>query len=705
MKKILLMSAVLPIFLAHLDLSWVAQAQDAPIQLESEGNGLPVSEVVLFSSGVGFFHRDGTVNGQSQVDLKFKTEDINDLLKSMVVQDHTGGRIRTVTYDSRDPLAKTLKSFAIDLTENPSLGQLLNQVRGERVEIQWPTQVTGIILGLERKTEVTKEGKEIRHEYLNLLTDEGFQSIPLAQASRIKLLNERLNQELIQALQVLATSKDTQRKTVSILFDGDGERSVSVAYITQTPVWKTSYRLVLGEDRPYLQGWAIVENTSDDDWNDVRLSLVSGRPISFTMDLYQPLYTTRPEVVPELYASLRPQVYEDSMEARESYQFKQGESQVQEGPRQRLAFGGIGGGAMQPQAASRYGMPAPSSPARDSFAARAEMDLSQGVSPDAQGMQAGELFQYVVQSAVSLARQKSAMIPILSQNIEGEKISIYNQQVQPKHPLNGFRLTNSTPLHLMQGPITVFEEGIYAGDARIDDIAPGQDRLLSYALDLRTEVEPKAGPRETDLMSVSLKRGTLIARRTASQEMNYLVRNRDDKKKNLLIEHPFSTEWELVQPEAAAERTRQVYRFPMVLEENGSAQLQVREERQLSEEIRIASVGPDMIAFYLRSRKISPEVRDALENVVELRNRVSELSGERMRRETRIREITEEQNRIRENMARLSANSELYIRYVRTLDRQESELENLRQEMQTIRERERERQRELEEYLLGLDLD
>ncbi|MHC1766061.1 MAG: hypothetical protein AB9869_17465 [Verrucomicrobiia bacterium] len=280
------------------------------------GTKLPVTEIILYTSGVGYFQRDGKVEGDANVDLRFKVDDVNDLLKSMVVQDLDGGHISAVTYGSRDPLTKTLKSFAIDLTTNPTLGQLLNQVRGERVEVSRPNPLVGIILGVERKTERLDEKRTVETEYLNLLTAEGLQSLAMAQIQQVRLLNEELQTELQRALEVLALGHDTQKKTVTLAFTGSGARRVSVAYIGQTPVWKTSYRLVLDEKEPFLQGWAIVENTSDEEWENVQLSLVSGRPISFTMDLYQPLYAPRPVVQPELYTSLRPQVYSDSLEER-----------------------------------------------------------------------------------------------------------------------------------------------------------------------------------------------------------------------------------------------------------------------------------------------------------------------------------------------------------------------------------------------------
>ena len=273
---------------------------------------------MLYSSGVGYFQHDGTVNNRTQLDLRLHANQINDMLKSLVVQDFGGGKISTVTYGSRDPVTKTLSSFGINLNGNPTLGQILTQVRGEPVEVTAPNPIVGTLLGVEKKTESIGEGSQhrvIEQEYVTLLTEDGFRSLSLANVQRIKLTNPALNAELHQALATLATNHDAQKKIVSITFDGSGSRQARVAYLTETPVWKTTYRLVLDEDKaPYLQGWAIVENQTSQDWNNVTLSLVSGRPISFTMDLYQPLYNPRPVVQPELYANLKPQTYGDAMD-------------------------------------------------------------------------------------------------------------------------------------------------------------------------------------------------------------------------------------------------------------------------------------------------------------------------------------------------------------------------------------------------------
>lgn len=692
-------------------------AAEAPSETRPAAPGaLPLSEVILYSSGVGYFERDGEVEGRAQIDLRFKVDDINDLLKSMVVQDFNGGRVGTVTYGSRDPLTKTLKSFGVDLTENPTLGQLLIQARGERVEVYWPNRVLGTILGIERKDQPVGENKHVEVEYLNLLTEEGLQSVQMSQIQRIKLLNDRLNAELRQALEVLASGHDTQKKTVSITFDGDGKRKVSVAYIAQTPVWKTSYRLVLDEkDEPFLQGWAIVENTSDEDWTNVRLSLVSGRPISFTMDLYQPLYASRPEVQPELYTSLRPQVYGDALEKAKLEEmaaargFGGGGIGLQGGSAPRGVAALAANDASLARKRAAPAAPAMRMAAADGVAnaelAERRLNLQQSVISAAQTGEAGELFQYAIKTPVSLARQKSAMLPVVSQKVAGEKVSIYNQSVQARRPLNGFRLKNNTPLHLMQGPITVFDGGTYAGDARIEDLAPGQERLISYALDLKTEVEPQADAGQQELVSVQIKKGTLITSHKAVEGKIYTVKNSDQKARNILLEHPFRSDWQLVEPKQAAERTRDVYRFPVKVDPEKTAKLVVREERQFSEQAQLVNFSSDAIAFYLKAKKVSAKVKTALQHVASLRDRLNQTIAERGRREQRINEISQEQGRIRENMAKLSQSSELYTRYVKKFDQQETELENLRQEIETFKTAERKQQQELNDYLMNLDVE
>src|SRR5262245_21417889 len=296
------------------------------VEDEPRSAGLPVSRVLLFSSGVGHFLREGTVSGDARIDLSFPVADINDLIKSMVVRDLDDGHISAVSYDSSAPIDRTLKSFAVNLTANPNLENILNQARGERVEVVPAAGaagaagvLSGAIVGVEKQRQPAAGGKEVvETSVLNLWCSDGVRAVKLSDVQRIKFLSPALESEFKKALDTLALSHDTQKKAVAVRCVGEGKRRVQVGYVVENPVWKTSYRLVLGskEDKkaPYLQGWAVVENATDEDWRDVRMALISGRPISFQMDLYQPLFVNRPTMQLELFASLRPVAYSGSME-------------------------------------------------------------------------------------------------------------------------------------------------------------------------------------------------------------------------------------------------------------------------------------------------------------------------------------------------------------------------------------------------------
>ena len=664
--------------------------------LAEEGATLPLSKISLYSSGVGYFQHDGTVNNRTQLDLRLHTNQINDMLKSLVVQDFGGGRVSTVTYGSRDPVTKTLGSFGINLNGNPTLGQILTQVRGEPVEVTAPNPIVGTLLGVEKKTESIGEGSQhriVEQEYVTLLTEEGFRSLSLANVQRIKLMNSALNTELQQALATLAMNHDAQRKTVSIAFEGTGSRQARVAYLTETPVWKTTYRLVLDEGKqPYLQGWVIVENQTPQDWRNVTLSLVSGRPISFAMDLYQPLYNPRPVIQPELYANLRPQTYDDAMD--ELKPMASAPAARSDMKKERLL-----GKLAQGFAPSRA-----NAAAEATTADMAIGSLEEGVASMAMAEDKGELFEYRIDQPVTLAKHTSALLPIIGQTLQGQKVSLYNQSVNAKHPLNGYRLKNTSALHLMQGPITLFDSGTYAGDARIEDLPPGQDRLISYALDLKTEVESTLVGGTQELATVSLKKGTMLISRRLVEDRTYLVNNRDAKAKTVLIEQPYRTGWKLAEPKEPTERTRDMYRFSVAVDPGKSATLRVKETLPIQESILLMESGIDQIVYYQQAKEVSLKVKEALQRVVQLRSKLDDARAQRTRLDQRTAEITAEHGRIRENMQRLQQNSDLYNRYVKKLDQQETELEKLRKEIESLKSTEEEHRRELQHYVMNLDV-
>ncbi|HEX4142443.1 MAG TPA: hypothetical protein VHY91_02745 [Pirellulales bacterium] len=685
---------------------------------------VPLARVVLFSSGVGFFDRQGEVDGDAAVSLKFNTGDINDLLKSLVLEDRGGGQISAVTYGSKDPITKTLQKFAVDLTNNPTLSQILNQIRGERIEYSAPGPMAGTLLGVEnREREIGSNHEKINVEIMNVLSDDGLRSIPLSQVGAIKLVNTQLDKEFRQALAVLALGHDADKKTVTLHFDGRGKRPVRVGYIQNMPIWKTSYRLVLADDaKPLLQGWAIVENTTEEDWQKVQLTLVSGRPVSFIMNLYDPLYVQRPTVELELFAGLRPQVYDEDFDAADAA--NEALATASRAP----AVAGSEPATAKPGAGTMSGMGkaewmrlgtkgkiAANLDRRDGdlngnhlygrngYAVPAD-SFAPGVASAAQAGDVGELFQYAIVPPVTLARQESAMLPIVDEKVGGKKLSVYNPAVQAKHPLCGLRLTNTTDLHLMQGPITVFDGGTYAGDARIEDVAPGGERLLTYALDLDVECTSETSAAPEEITSIRLVKGVLHAERKQSRTHKYKVKNSDKKARTVLIEQPIETGWKLTEPKEPTEKTRTLYRFACEAEPGKTTVLAVAEEHLVSQQIAVSNVDDNSIRFFQAQKVISPQAKAALEKIVELKTALADLVNQRQQVDGQIKTIDGEQQRIRQNMPQLDRDSDLYKRYVKKLDEQEDTVERLAAQVKTLTESQTKQQEALDEYILSLDL-
>jgi hypothetical protein len=695
------------------------RAAPAPEPAAPRSAALPVSRVVLYSSGVGYFQRRGKVHGSARVDLSFPAADVNDLLKSLVLQDLGGGQVSAVSYDSHDPVEKTLASFAINLNNNPSFTQLLNQARGEKVEIvlqqssaSQPGTLTGSVLGVETQHQPVAKDAVADVAVLNLWCAEGLRSVKLSEVQRLRFLSPVLEGEVRKALEVLAQGHDAQKKTFSLAFAGSGEREVRVSYVVESPVWKTSYRLVLDRaGKPYLQGWAIVENPSDEDWSDVGMALVSGRPISFRMDLYDPLYAPRPLVEPELFASLRPQTYQGDMDRKAG------------AAANRPAPGGPEGAALAdaPAALAVIRFPAASAPpgmgggggyalglGRGEALRREMADpmrVQQGVQSVATASQLGNTFRYVVDQAVSVPRQKSALLPIVNKEVDGQRVSIYNEAALPKFPLLGLRFKNTSGLHLMQGPITVFEGSSYAGDSRILDVQPGEERLLSYAVDLGTEVEPVPDtPRQTITRLKALK-GSLYTTTRQVEGKTYKVKNRSTEDRTLLIEHPFRANFHLTSKDKPVERARDVYRFELKVPAGKTASEAVSEETDVVTQLVLTNANDDSIRFFLRTDAATPAIKEALGKALELKGKADRSRQELQHAEQQLSDIERDQTRIRANLKDTPPTAGAYKKYLEKLDKQETEVDGLRDRIKKLRDDELAQRQDYERFLAQLDVE
>lgn len=646
-------------------------AQVAPTPAE-----LPVTRVVLFTSGVGYLEHSGTVTGTQELDLPVATDQMDDLLQSLVVQDLDGGTVLPVRYPSQDPLGRILAGYRLDLSSDPTLAQLLAQARGQKVHVEASQPLDGTIVNVE--TVSTPDGPTA---FLTLLTADGLRRIALGEVRDVRFSDAALQADLEAALAAIAGARGQAGTSVRIVFSGDGTRRVRVGYVRAMPVWKTSYRLVMtSSGRADLQGWAIVDNPTDVDLRDVQLSLVAGRPIAFVTGLYDPIYVQRPHVALDLGPSVVAPAY---------------------------------GGETAPSAKTADRALAPSvaeSALAAGAAAPAAPQLSgAGVASMAQGADGGATFVYRVQQPVTIARHESAMIPIVLASVPARALSIYDPAVLTGHPLRGVRLTNASGMHLAAGPVTVLDSAGFAGDARLTDVVPGDARVLSYAVDVGVDVATEGSDEPQRVSAVTLVHGAVQTTLKQRLRERYTVSSRDGAARFLILDHAKRAGYEVVAPVAAPAETAASYRFGVALlasdgsappadavvptvatcDAQGPCHVDVVMERTVQRTLAVSNVSTTDIAFYLANVELSPGDRAALQRILDLKRQIADVSGQIQRLQAQIDAIFQDQSRIRQNMAALDRNSALYRRYASDLEAQENQLQTLRSQASDLQAQER----------------
>ena len=325
------MKQLLPLLYLHLLFSFSIRAQETPsaanakkseaaAESRTEANRsavkLPIRRVVLYKNGVGYFEHLGHVRGSESVHIDFTSAQLNDVLKSLTVLDLSGGRITGVEYNSEAPLARRLATLRLSLGERPTIAEFLGSLRGARLEVRSGNgpALAGRLLSVERKTRTgTGTGWTVETDEISLITDGGeVRSVDLNSATSVKIAEKDLQVEVGRYLGLLASSRDQDVRRMEISTTGTGERSLYVSYISEVPIWKTTYRIVLSskaDKKPLLQGWAIVDNTVGEDWDGVELSLVAGAPHSFIQQLSEPFYGRRPVVALPESVQLSPQTH------------------------------------------------------------------------------------------------------------------------------------------------------------------------------------------------------------------------------------------------------------------------------------------------------------------------------------------------------------------------------------------------------------
>jgi hypothetical protein len=779
-----------------LSLFILASIQFLPALAQSENNPPPLRRVTLYKHGVGYFERQGKINGDQQVTFLFDAAQMNDVLKSLVALDlgrgpnqADRGKISSVTFDSIKPVDKRLEEFGISLDSTNAMGMtsLLGQLKGARVEVRAsagpaPGPVTGVVVGIEKRARML--GAERTEAQELVLIDAGgeLRSIALDQIRGIKLLDAKLREDLEQYLSILQSTIHKNLRKLTISTTGQGERDLFLSYVVEAPVWKTTYRVVLDpKSKPFLQGWALVDNVQDEDWTDVTLSLVSGAPISFIQDLQQPRFKRRPVVGMPEDLTIAPQVHQASIGSTLGMTSGGGAlegvvrdatgsavanatvrvTQTSTGAEITATTDGDGRYRLRGLPAGTYRVKVNSTGfksalmdqvrlasgtlARNDFTLDvgdvsesvtissskiAELTLdgrnfsgltmlspgaamkgaNSGVEADVETQDIGELFEYRIAHPVTIKRNSSALIPILQSQIEGESVSLYNQKTRGQNPMSAIYLNNTTGLTLESGPLTIIENDTYAGEALTGRIKPDEKRFITYAVDLGCRVSVKEDKEDQKAYLAEIVNGEFRLSYKQMKTTVYTLNNLTDRAKTVYVEHPYDKDekWQLVKTVKPVETTEQYHRFKVVVAPKAMAQFSVSEELPESNTYALSNITTTDIQVFVKSNYLTPQMKQALDGVAELKTQISQLARQIAEKQSEINTITRDQERMRENLRALGKTEEekqLVQRYVGKISQGEDQLERLRQEEKKLQEERSNLQRQLDERVKKLAMD
>lgn len=659
---------------------------------------LPIRRVILYSNGVAYIERRGLVTGNAEINLAFKQSQVDDVLKSMVVLDLGQGKIGAVSYNSSAPAsARTAEiPFSVDAEsggENGGISAVLSQMQGAKVAVATTTgSAVGSILTVEKRVVPAEKDKpSATAHFLVIASDAGeISSFDLADVRSVKLLDDGTKRDLNEFASATASTRRRDAKTITVTSDGTGQREMVVSYTVAAPIWKTTYRVVLDQEgKPFFQGWAIVDNVSDEDWQNVQLSLVSGSPVSFIQNLQKPLYRYRPIIPIPDDLNLDPQIYDAESGT--------GSGSGEGSGMGRGSAGGLGDVSATVNVSGDRG--ANNTMEVQTSISEALINEQGGVQTAATGNELGDLFEYKIQNPVTVSRNRSALIPIVQTKMDGERVSIYNESVRTDRPMGGMMLTNTTPLTFEGGSMTVLDRDAYAGEALMERLKPKEQRLISFALDLGTRVsaETKGDSRPAQLVKVV--NGTFQVHYFKIEKKTYRLTNQTEREKVVYVEHPVRSGWGLSDETAKPEiTTNQYFRFRVPLKPFETVELPVSERQGLMDSYSLLGLTGDQLQLFISRRYIDDATRVRLEKLMELRRQLGEIGAKLEAFDSEVERIEADQKRFRENIEALTKTPEaktLIARYIAKANDQESRLEQMEKDRQTMAAEKERLEREL----------
>lgn len=647
---------------------------------------LEITRVVLYKTGLGFFEKRGKIDlsQQKSVKISFKNTTMNDLLKTFSIMRVRGDLlIAGVSYEGQNTnINKLLEDCIIRLPESDTLYTLINQLRGFEVKlISNKNEVSGVIVGLQARQEPVSDKNTgvITELYVILrLSDGKINTFKIKELKSLEIVDPIAKKDFNFFMDVVQSSKSEKYRNVTIYFQGTEPSEYILTFLQELPAFKVSWRIYILDDVDekdkkekdmteipiLLYGFAIIDNILNEDWNSVQLSLMSGLPISFKYDSYSPLYISRPEISRTADLSIN----QSSMGSIDTGAYKRK-------PKESSESADLGGKAEDPLAIVN------------------NIVSSSKVK--------GSGYEYKIPMRVTVKRNQSSLIPIVQNKLKAKMVSVYNENVDTKHPMSTLEFKNTTDLVLEEGPISIFKDDVFQGEAMLPFMEKDEQQRIPYAINQSIEVTTETKQKQNQIHKVQMKSYIEGFYYTEMQKI-YTITNIADFQQILIVEHPKSSGYELFDSEKPAEDTANYNRFRIELEPQETKKLVLKERKILTHYEYYENIGQGIIDNWFKLNLISEVEYGKLIKLIEYRNQIAQLNKNIQEIEEKRNLISTEQARIRENMktmTKLESENKLRNRYVSKFEAGEQELDKFEKEIEAIKKKISEIDQKYKEYI------
>ncbi len=710
------------------------------------GPELKVSRVVLYQNGVGYIERRGKVDGD-RFELRIRPDQINDMLKSLTVIDLTEGRATSVSLPVDKSAERMRQELPKAIHDGGGLLAVLDVFRGANVEARVKGKShDGRIVGLEPFDVATDRGGAVQQWRVTLLKGAGELFVfDLSELESVTVRDRTLQVGLKKSLDISLQEGRWKPVNLTVRLTGAKGHDVVAAYVVEMPLWKPVYRIVTDKaGKPLIQGWAIIDNVSGEDWRDVRLSLVAGTPLSYVVDLHTPKFIGRPLLQPPTRQLAQAQPVFGSGSA--------GLLGAVGGEGAGAGGGGPGGFARgdvddESEASekavdrlsrlrpSRSAAPAPAA-AADAFAelkeeakkAEEQDDRAPAAPPPppaltvaqmetsvqalVAGSQVGTLFRYDIDEPVTVPDRSSSLVSIMNRRVPGADVYLFRPSslanYKGLHPYRAVRFTNDTPFTLEEGPISIFSEGTFVGEGFLARTDPQQTSFVTYAIDPAVTLEATLASKESGMRLLKIVDGMVWSEVLQTQDLTYVAANERDEALTVYVRIDRTPGWTVREPATGVVATADAWFVPHEIKPKTSDTWHVVLGAPLEKSVAVTSdLATTVLRLYLDSTAADPAIKPQIARILEIQKALTEIGAESGKLRDQQGDLEQEQNRIREDLYVLveaKGSAKLQNELKQKLADVGDQLSKVTSRLVELRQKEAEQQTELRMILRSLTL-